>query len=67
MRTFEGEVLNSSFKLQAPFTLLVSGSSGEGKTKWIENLVRYNKIEPRPKTIYYHYPVELRAIPVQEN
>ena len=67
MRTFDAELLNTSFKLQAPFTMLVSGSSGAGKTKFIENIVRNNKIETRPRTIYYHYPAELRAIPVKES
>ena len=66
MRTFEADVLNSSFKLQAPFTMLVSGSSGAGKTRFIESIIRYNKIDPPPKTIYYHYPVELRSIPVKD-
>ena len=65
MRTFDCEVLNSSFKLQAPFTLLISGSSGAGKTKFVENILRHGKIDTSPKTIYYHYPPELTSIPVK--
>ena len=65
MRTFESELFQSSFKLKAPFTMLVSGSSGAGKTKFIESLIKNNKINPPPKTIYYHYPVELNSIPVK--
>ena len=67
MRTFQAELLNSNFRLQAPFTMLVSGSSGAGKTTFIERIIKYNKIDPPPKTIYYHYPAELRSIPVKEN
>ena len=65
MRTFDADVVNSSFKLQAPFTMLISGSSGSGKTTFIENILRYNKIDSKPKTIYYHYPPELTSIPVK--
>ena len=66
MRTFESELFQSSFKLKAPFTMLVSGSSGAGKTRFIESLIKHNKINPAPKTIYYHYPIELSSIPVKE-
>ena len=45
--------------------MLVSGSSGAGKTKFIESLIKNNKINPPPKTIYYHYPIELNSIPVK--
>ena len=65
MRTFDAQVLNSSFKLKAPCTMLVSGSSGAGKTRFIESLIKCNKIEPPPKTVYYHYPMELNTIPVK--
>ena len=65
MRTFEAHTVNTSFKLQAPFTLLVSGSSGVGKTFFIERILKHNKIDPVVKTVYYHYPEELSSIPVQ--
>ena len=35
-----------------------------GKTTWIENLIESGRMNFRPKTIIYHYPVALRKAPV---
>ena len=65
MRTFCAELLNDEYKITSPFTALISGSSGAGKTTFIKNLLIHNKLEPQPRTIYYHYPPELTQIPVK--
>ena len=66
MRTFDCDVLNTEFKLQTPVSMLISGSSGAGKTHFIESLIHSNKFDIQPRTIYYFYPEELGNIPVQE-
>ena len=65
MRTFNADLLNEDYKITSPFAALISGSSGAGKTTFIKNLLCHHKIEPAPKTIYYHYPPELTSIPVK--
>ena len=65
MRTFNADLLNDEYKISTPFTALISGSSGAGKTTFIKNLLVNDKIEVTPKTIYYHYPPELTSIPVK--
>ena len=65
MRTFNADLLADDYKLISPFTALISGSSGAGKTTFIKNLLCFQKLEPAPKTIYYHYPPELTSIPVK--
>ena len=66
MRTFDCEVFNSEFKLQTPVSMLISGSSGAGKTYFIKQLIQHQKFDVQPKTIYYYYPEELGNIPVQD-
>ena len=65
MRTFNAELLTDDYKITAPFTALISGSSGAGKTTFIKNLLINDKIDFSPRTIYYHYPPELTSIPVK--
>ena len=65
MRTFTADLLNEEYKISSPFTALISGSSGAGKTTFIKNLLLNNKIDFSPRTIYYHYPPELTSIPVK--
>ena len=65
MRTFSADLLNDDYKLTTPFAALISGSSGAGKTTFIKNLLCNQKLDPMPKTIYYHYPPELTNIPVK--
>lgn len=64
MRTITADVLKSDYKLPFPVSIICSGSSGAGKTSFIENLIRYNKLQRRPKKIYYFYPKELEQAPV---
>ena len=66
MRTFDCDVLNAEFKLQTPVSMLISGSSGAGKTFFIRKLIQHNKFDVQPKTIYYFYPEELGNVPVQD-
>ena len=66
MRTFDCDVFNADFKLQTPVSMLISGSSGAGKTHFIESLIQNNKFDIQPKIIYYFYPEELGNIPVKE-
>ena len=65
MRTFTADLLNDEYRIASPFTALISGSSGAGKTTFIKNLLLQNKIDFSPRTIYYHYPPELTSIPVK--
>ena len=44
--------------------MLVSGSSGTGKTTFIENLIKSNKIDTEFSTIFYCYPYSLGEPPV---
>ena len=64
MRTITADVLKSDYKLPFPVSIICSGSSGAGKTSFIENLIRFNKLHRRPKKIYYFYPKELEQAPV---
>ena len=64
MRTITADVLKSDYKLPFPVSIICSGSSGAGKTSFIENLIRFNKLKSRPKKIYYFYPKELEQAPV---
>jgi len=43
--------------IQAPFTLILSGATGSGKTQWLLKFLRYNQrlIEPPPAQILYCY------------
>ena len=65
MRTINADVLKSDYKLPFPVSIICSGSSGSGKTTFIENLIRHNKLAKRPKKIYYFYPKELEQAPVK--
>ena len=44
MRTITADVLKSDYKLPFPVSIICSGSSGAGKTSFIENLIRYNGV-----------------------
>ena len=64
MRSFRAEVLDSPFQIQCPFSLLLNGSSGSGKTTWCKNLIESNLTSKRIKKIYFHYPEALGDPPV---
>ena len=44
--------------------MLLSGSSGSGKTTFIEDLIKFNKIKGGVSQIIYHYPEALVDPPV---
>ena len=64
MRTISGQLLTNDYKFATPFRMLVSGSSGTGKTTFIENLIKSHRVDKKWKTIYYVYPYELGEPPV---
>ena len=64
MRTVSGKLFDSDYKLTTPFRMLISGSSGTGKTTFIENLIQSSRIDKKFKNIYYVYPYELMEPPV---
>ena len=64
MRSFKAEILDSNFQIQCPFSLLLNGSSGWGKTTFCHDLIESN-IPSRPITkVYLHYPEALGDPPV---
>ena len=56
-------MISDDYQIQTPFRMLISGSSGTGKTTFIENLLLSERI-PKFSTIYYCYPFELGDPPV---
>ena len=62
MRQINGYLINEPYQIHHPFRMLISGSSGTGKTSFCENLIESNLIK-RFKTIYYIYPEELDYAP----
>lgn len=52
------------YKLQTPFKMLLSGSSGSGKTTFVEDLIKFKKIKNKVSQIIYHYPEALVTPPV---
>lgn len=52
------------YKLQTPFKMLLSGSSGSGKTTFVEDLIKFKKIKNKVSQIIYHYPEALVHPPV---
>ena len=65
MRLINGLVHKGEYKLRPPFKMLLSGSSGSGKTTFVEDLIRFNKIEGGVSQIIYHYPEALADPPIQ--
>ena len=47
--------VNESLKLRHPFTCLVSGPTGSGKTQFIAKLLKYEMITPVPQRIRWIY------------
>ena len=64
MRTISGSLFENDYKLKTPFRMLISGSSGTGKTTFIENLLKSNRIDKEFTTVYYCYPYTLGDPPV---
>ena len=64
MWTISGDLIENDYKLTTPFRMLISGSSGTGKTTFIEKLLKSNRIDTKFSTIYYCYPYTLGDPPV---
>ena len=67
MRTISGSLFENDYKLKTPFRMLISGSSGTGKTTFIENLLKSNRIDKEFTTVYYCYPYTLGDPPVDRD
>ena len=63
MRTISGKLISEDYQIQTPFRMLISGSSGTGKTTFIKKLILSNRV-PEFNTVYYCYPFELGDPPV---
>ena len=64
MRKISGHLFNDDYKISTPFRMLISGSSGTGKTTFIEKLLKSDRIDIKFSTIYYCYPYTLGEPPV---
>ena len=64
MRTISGDLIDNDYKISMPFRLLISGSSGTGKTTFIEKLLKSDRIDEEFSKIYYCYPYNLGDPPV---
>ena len=64
MRTITGNLIEDDYKIKTPFRMLISGSSGTGKTTFIEKLLKSNRIDRDFSTVYYCYPYTLGDPPV---
>lgn len=45
MRLVDGLIHKGEYQLKPPFKMLLSGSSGSGKTTFVEDLIKFNKIK----------------------
>ena len=45
----------SEVKFQHPFTMIVTGPTGCGKTQWVKDLLGADMIEPAPQRIVFFY------------
>ena len=63
MRIVNGILHKGEYQLHTPFKMLLSGSSGSGKTTFVENLIKFKKIT-KISQIIYHYPDALVHPPV---
>ena len=46
---------NKSFQFQHPFIMTISGPTGSGKTQFFLDILKSNKINPKPERIVYLY------------
>ena len=64
MRKISGDLIEDDYKIITPFRMLISRSSGTGKTTFIEKLLKSDRIDIQFSTIYYCYPYTLGEPPV---
>ena len=64
MRTISGDLVEDDYLIKTPFRMLISGSSGTGKTTFIENLLKSDRIDRKFSTVYNCYPNHLGNPPV---
>lgn len=57
-------MFESDYVIQTPFRMIISGSSGTGKTTFVEKLITSDRIDRKFAKIYYVYPFELGDPPV---
>ena len=62
MRQISGTIIREEYQIYHPFRMLISGSSGTGKTTFCESLLQSN-ISEKFKQIYYVYPDEFDKPP----
>ena len=62
MRQVNGIVIDEPYQIYHPFRMLISGSSGTGKTTFCENLLKSN-ITCKFQNIYYIFPEEFDKHP----
>lgn len=67
MRAITGTIYPHNYEIHHPFLGIITGSSGSGKTTWIEYLIKSNKMSFRPKLVKYHFPSALSRPPVKVN
>ena len=46
-------LLENMFKFKHPFTCICSGPTGSGKTTFLQNVLKYNMIQPPPQNIVW--------------
>jgi len=62
MRQINGDIIEENYQIYHPFRMLISGSSGTGKTTFCENLLE-SKLTQKFNEIYYIYPEEFEKPP----
>ena len=62
-RLVKGHIIENA-KLSFPFRMILSGSSGSGKTFFAGELLKADLFEDKITNIYYYYPCYLKEAPV---
>ena len=57
-------LIKSNEKFVSPFRMILSGSSGAGKTHFAGDLIRANRFEEKTEYVYYYHPCYLEEAPV---
>ena len=64
MRQICGTVIPKMYQFHHPFRMIISGSSGTGKTTFCEKMIESDIIDYDFTNIFYIYPEELDSPPV---